>query len=128
MDIGSAVSRASGVTETQLRDLAHYQESRAFSALEKLVIDYAAAMTRTPVEVPNPLFAALQQQLSTAQLVELTAAIAWENYRARFDHAFGIGAQGFSEGAFCVVPERPPTPAEAGNHRPFLPRDEEMRH
>jgi hypothetical protein len=38
--------------------------------------------------------------------VELTAAIAWENYRARFDHAWDIGAQGFSEGAFCVLPER----------------------
>jgi hypothetical protein len=38
--------------------------------------------------------------------VELTATIAWENYRARFDHAFGIEAQGFSEGAFCAVPER----------------------
>ena len=42
-----------------------------------------------------------------AQLVELTATIAWENYRARFDHAFGIEAQGFSEGAFCAVRERP---------------------
>src|SRR5262245_36143950 len=128
MDIGSAVSRASGVTETQLRDLAHYRKSLAFSALEKLVIDYAVAMTKTPVEVPDPLFAALQQQLSTTQLVELTAAIVWENYRARFDHAFGIEAQGFSEGAFCVLPERPPATAEAGNHRPPLPQDEEMRH
>ncbi len=40
------------------------------------------------------------------QLVELTAAIAWENYRARFDHAFGIEAQGFSAGAYCPLPER----------------------
>ena len=38
------------------------------------------------------------------QMVELTSAIAWENYRARFDHAFGIEAEGFSAGAFCPLP------------------------
>jgi alkylhydroperoxidase family enzyme len=94
------------VTEAQLHDLPAYRDSLAFSALEKLVLDYATAMTKTPVDVPDELFAGLQRQLTAAQLVELTAAIAWENYRARFDHACGIEAQGFSEGAFCVLPER----------------------
>ncbi len=106
MDIGSAVGRQAGVTEAQLRDLPAYAQSPAFSALEKLVIEYAVEMTKTPVEVPEALFAALRQHFNAAQLVELTAAIAWENYRARFDHAFGIEAQGFSAGAFCVLPER----------------------
>lgn len=77
-----------------------------FSPLEKLVLDYGVAMTLTPVEVPDELFAALRQHFNEAQLVELTAAIAWENYRARFDHAFGIEAQGFSKGAYCPLPER----------------------
>jgi len=70
------------------------------------VLDYSVAMTQAPVEVPDELFAALQQQFNEAQLVELTAAIAWENYRARFNHAFGVEAQGFSEGAYCPLPER----------------------
>jgi len=83
-----------------------YRDSPAFSPLEKLVLDYAAAMTRTPAEVPDALFAALRAELSEAQLVELTAAIAWENYRARFDRAFGVEAQGFSKGAYCPLPER----------------------
>lgn len=100
------------MTEAQLRDLAHYKESAAFSPLEKLVIDYAVEMTKTPVEVPDALFAALRQHFDAPQLVELTAAIAWENYRARFDHALGIEAQGFSEGAFCALPERPAAGAE----------------
>jgi alkylhydroperoxidase family enzyme len=106
MDIGSAVGRTAGVTESQLVDLPRYQESSAFSPLEKLVIEYAARMTTTPVEVPETLFTALRQQLSEAQLVELTATIAWENYRARFNHALDIEAQGFSEGAFCALPEK----------------------
>jgi alkylhydroperoxidase family enzyme len=106
MDIGSAVGRTAGVTESQLVDLPRYQESSAFSPLEKLVIEYAARMTTTPVEVPETLFTALRQQLSEAQLVELTATIAWENYRARFNHALVIEAQGFSERAFCALPEK----------------------
>ena len=89
-----------------MRELSVYRESGAFSELEKLVIDYSVAMTRTPVEVPDELFSALRKHLNEAQLVELTAAIAWENYRARFNHAFGIEAQGFSENAFCPLPLR----------------------
>jgi alkylhydroperoxidase family enzyme len=32
---------------------------------------------------------------STPQLVELAAAIAWENYRARSNRVFGFGSEGF---------------------------------
>ena len=94
------------MTEAQLRDLPAHRDSAAFSPLEKLVLDYAVAMTKTPVEVPEALFARLREHFGEAELVELTAAIAWENYRARFDHAFGIESAGFSEGAFCPLPER----------------------
>ena len=97
------------MSEAQLRDLPRYQASAAFAPLEKLVLDYAVAMTNTPVEVPDALFARLREHFAEAELVELTAAIAWENYRARFDHAFGIEAQGFSEGAYCPLPERSAT-------------------
>ena len=108
MDIGSAVGRREGVTEEQLHDLGHFEASPAFSQLEKLVLRYAEAVTATPVDVPDELFEALQKHLTPAQLVELTSAIAWENYRARFNHAFDIEAEGFSEGAACVLP----TPAQ----------------
>ena len=74
--------------------------------MERLALEYADAMTRTPVDVPNPLFARLRERFSEAQLVELTSAIAWENYRARFDHAFGIEGENFTEGAACAMPVR----------------------
>jgi len=70
------------------------------------VLEYADAMSRTPVEVPDALFARLRERFSEAQLVELTSAIAWENYRARFDHAFGIEGENFTEGAVCAMPVR----------------------
>jgi alkylhydroperoxidase family enzyme len=99
------VGRKAGVTEQQLMDLPNWRQSTSFSEIEKLVIEYAEAMTRTPVEVPDPLFQRMQSEFNDAELVEITSAIAWENYRARFNHAFGIEAQGFSEGAFCPLPE-----------------------
>ena len=98
------MGRNEGVSDQQLLDLAHFETSPAFSELEKLVLRYADAMTNTPVEVPDALFAELRNHLSPQQMVELTSAIAWENYRARFDHAFGVEAEGFSDGAVCAVP------------------------
>ncbi len=105
IDIGSALARHSGITEEQLRDLSRYETSQPFSSLEKLVLSYATQMTQTPVAIPEDLFDALREHFDEAQMVELTSAIALENYRARFNHAFGIGSQDFSEGAYCPMPE-----------------------
>ena len=105
MDIGSAVGRQQGVREEQLKALDSFEGSTALSDLERLALRYAVAMTDTPVEVSGELFDALKQHFNNQQLVELTSCIAWENYRARFDHAFGIESAGFSEDAFCPVPE-----------------------
>ena len=69
-----------------------------------MVLEYADRMTQVPVEVPDALFARLRERFSEAELVELTSAIAWENYRARFDHALGVEGENFSEGAVCAMP------------------------
>jgi alkylhydroperoxidase family enzyme len=84
--------------------LPDYGSSALFSGAEKPVLEYADAMTQTPVEVPEMLFAKLGEMFSDAQLVELTATLAWENYRARLDHAFGVEAEGFSKGSYCALP------------------------
>lgn len=105
-----------GVTEEQLRHLPDYRESDVFNDLQKLVLEYAARMTQTPVEVPEELFERLRMHFGDAQLVELTATIAWENYRSRFNHALGVESQGFSEGAFCAMPERAGTPKPQQMH------------
>lgn len=106
MDIGSAVSRTNGISVEKMQALAEYRKSALFSETEKLVPEYADAMTQTPVEVPDDLFAKLREKFTEAQLVELTATLAWENYRARFDHAFGVEAEGFSKGGYCAMPGR----------------------
>jgi alkylhydroperoxidase family enzyme len=84
--------------------LPDYRNSGLFSEIEKVVLEYTDAMTHTPVQVSDVLFARLREKFTDPQLVELTATIAWENYRARFDHAFGVEAEGFSEGSYRALP------------------------
>lgn len=98
------MSRAHGVSAEQIAGLHNYRKDFNFSELERLVLEYTDALTDTPVEVPDALFARLRERFNEAQLVELTSAIAWEGYRARFSHAFGIESENFSEGALCALP------------------------
>ncbi len=97
------MSRGAGVSAEKLADLAVFEESREFSELEKRVLRYAVALTRTPANVPEELFNDLREHFNPRQLVELTSAIAWENYRARFNRGFGIEAEGFTDGAVCAL-------------------------
>lgn len=106
MDIGSAVGRGAGLSETKLRALVDFESSPELTELEKRVLRYAAALSETPARVGPTLFEDLRAHFDEAQLVELTSAIAWENYRARFNRAFEIPAEGFSRGAFCPLPAR----------------------
>ena len=95
------------MTEERLRDLSRYRESQVFSGEERLVIQLAEEMSEIPVQPPSGLLEALRLRFDEAQLVELAAAIAWENYRARFNRVFGVRPVGFcKEGTFCALPER----------------------
>jgi alkylhydroperoxidase family enzyme len=95
-----------GVAERQFLELSRYEASDAFDEPERAVLDLAVAMASTPTDVPAELTERLRRHLDEAQLVELAAAIAWEHFRARFNRVFGVRSSGFSEGAYCVVPER----------------------
>lgn len=104
IDVGSLISRRWGLSDEELLALPSYRTSALFTELEKLVLDYAVGMSRTPVEVSDALFAELRTHFDDAQLVELTHVIALENMRGRFNLALGIGAAGFSDGMVCAVP------------------------
>jgi alkylhydroperoxidase family enzyme len=96
--------------------LPQYNSSALFSETERLVLEYADAVTQTPVEVADTLFAKLREKFTDAQLVELTATLAWENYRARFDHAFGVEAEGFTRESYCAMPVRGEVNAQTQHH------------
>ena len=59
------------------------------------MLRFADHLTATPADVPDNLYAAVVALLGEAGVVELASAIAWENYRARFNRAFDVEAEGF---------------------------------
>jgi len=113
IDLGSAIAHQWGLTDAELIALPRYAASPLFSDLDKLVLDYAVAMSSCPVAVPDDLFARLRQHFTDAQIVELTHHIALENMRSRFNRALGIGSSGLSAETVCALPT---TPHRAAGH------------
>ena len=104
LDIGAALSRDHGVSEDDLRALIGHETSPHWNAAERRVLDYAVAMSATPMATPTVLVAELQAELGLPAFVELTCAIAWENFRARFNHAVGAKEEGYSDRVLCLLP------------------------
>ena len=76
-----------------------FATSRHYSAPERAALAFAEAMTITGQKVTDELFAEARRHFAEAQVVELTAAVALENFRSKFNVALGIESQGF-----CVLP------------------------
>lgn len=83
-----------------------FDDSEEFSEVERAVLRLADAITATPAVIPAGLFATLREHFDDADVVTLTSALAWENYRARFNRVFDVEAEGYSEGAYCPLPVR----------------------
>jgi alkylhydroperoxidase family enzyme len=85
-----------GITPAQVTDLEHYAHSPHFSARERLALTYAERITQSDQDVDDGLFVGLQQEFaSPAAIVELTAMVAFENFRSKFNHALLIESNGF---------------------------------
>jgi alkylhydroperoxidase family enzyme len=93
------VGRDAGITDQQLEALADFETSPRFDRREKALLRYAEGMTRTPAEVSDEVFAEVCAQFSDEQVVELTQAVALENFRARFNCALKIESDGL-----CTLP------------------------
>ena len=85
----------------KLAEVTTWRDSTLFSEAERLALEYAECITYTDRKVADALVDQLKKHYGDAQIVELTAAIAMENFRSKFNPALGIEAQGF-----CMVPKR----------------------
>jgi alkylhydroperoxidase family enzyme len=87
--------------EAKLLEVINWRDSGLFSEPERLALEYAERMTITGQSVDDALFDRIKRHYREAQIVELTAAIAFENFRSKFNPPLGIAAQGF-----CPMPQR----------------------
>ena len=85
--------------EDKAAAVTNWRDSTLYSEPERLALEYAERITFTDQAVDDTFFARLKQQFSEAQIVELTAAVALENFRSKFNPTLGVEAQGF-----CLIP------------------------
>lgn len=97
MDFGYFIAHNDGLDLAKLRAVPRWRESDVFTPLERDVLEYAEAMSVTPMTVTDELAARLLSSLGEAAVVELTQMIALENMRSRFNSAAGLQSQGFSD-------------------------------
>lgn len=94
------------MTETEgglekLSEVGTWRDSSLFSESERVALDYAERITYTDRTVDGAFFAEVQRHFTEAQIVELTFAIALENFRSKFNPTLGVEAQGF-----CMIAKR----------------------
>lgn len=97
LDFGYWLHHEEGLDRAKIDDVPRWRESDAYTPCERLVMEYAEAVTANPPTVTDELVSALREELSDAALVELTQMIAIENLRSRFNAALGLTSQGFKE-------------------------------
>ena len=86
-----------GASDEKVRAVESVESSALYVESERAAIAYAEAMTITGQRVSDALFARVRASFDEAQVVELTAAVALENFRSKFNVALGIEAQGFCQ-------------------------------
>ena len=110
LDVGSDIALANavgreiihaGLANQEFIDRATSDFEAYKAKVETYTLEYAERITYTDQKVDDALFARVKKHFNEPQIVELTAAVALENFRSKFNPTLGIEAQGF-----CLLPRR----------------------
>lgn len=102
IDFGYYEGMNQGIDPEKVRAAPRWRESTLFDERERLVLEYAELATADPAGVTEDCAARLHAHFSDAEIVELAAWVALENFRSRFNAGLGLRSQGFAER--CEVP------------------------
>ncbi len=91
------MGRKAGLSDEKLRAVLG-DDLTPLNDTERLVIELADALTDTPSNVSDELYAPLRNQFSEEQLMQLGAQIAFENYRARWNRLFNVESDNLYQG------------------------------
>ncbi len=75
--------------------LERWKESGLFNERERVVLEYAEAMTYSDQQVSDGLMQRLSAFFDEDGIVELTGLIAFQNLSSKFNSALDVPAQGF---------------------------------
>jgi alkylhydroperoxidase family enzyme len=88
-----------GVPDEKILALEEHATSPLYDEKERAALEYAERMTVTDLDVGDELFSRLRRFFDDDALVELTAAIAWENSSSKLNRALRVPSQGLWKGA-----------------------------
>jgi alkylhydroperoxidase family enzyme len=103
MDMHAAVGGDTGLSRERIEAALGTGEGTDLTERDRLVLEYTDAVSATPVDVSDELFARLRSHFSEQEIVELTAHIAHENYNAKGNRALRVPSNDF-----CEIPLRRP--------------------
>jgi AhpD family alkylhydroperoxidase len=99
LDFGAALAARQSVDAAKLRAVHDHATSPLFSPAERAALAYAAEVTQVGARVSDTTFAALRAHFAEREIVELTVAVAAENFYNRLNAPLEVEAQGF-----CALP------------------------
>lgn len=102
LDFGYFAAHSKGLRVDKLKEVPRWRESDVFTPVERRVLEYAEAMSVTPLTVTDAMADALRADVGVDGFVELTMMVAVENERSRFNSALGLSSQGFADR--CELP------------------------
>jgi AhpD family alkylhydroperoxidase len=102
LDFGYFAAHSKGLRVDKLKEVPRWRESDVFTPVERRVLEYAEAMSVTPLTVTDAMADALRADVGVDGFVELTMMVAVENQRSRFNSALGLTSQGFADR--CELP------------------------
>ena len=88
-----------GIPDEKILALDEYASSPLYDEKERVALEYADRMTMTGQDVDDELFSRLRRFFDDDDVVELTAAIAWENSSSKFNRALRVPSQRLWRGA-----------------------------
>jgi alkylhydroperoxidase family enzyme len=96
LDFNYFMAKNQGLDVDKAREIPRWRESEVFTPLEREVLEYAEAMSKTPPTVTDEMVASLLEQLGEAGLIELTTVVGFANLTTRSNVALGIESEGFA--------------------------------
>ena len=107
IDMNSYDFREFGITTAELAALQDQSDLEAvgtFSVRERLAMEYAALISRSPLYFPPDFISRLKTVFTAREIVILASTVAQVNYWARLLQALGVPPAGFSDSC----PVKPP--------------------
>jgi AhpD family alkylhydroperoxidase len=108
VDLNSATLAQRAGSMEKVLALADWRGSPLFDERERVVLEYAEAMTDSRQQVTDELAERLKRHFDTDAIVELTGLVAFQNLSSKFNSALDVPAQGFCQLPAAGSGEREP--------------------